>query len=256
MAIDKKKRPAGGETKQGNSSNTTNDIIDENPQKSKPGGKNRYWVGVLYPENMRPDWEAEIGDLVELPYAYCKHTVDRDTMSEHRKDHVHLILVWPNTTTYNNAMTVFSKLSADGKKALNRIEAVINIRSKYEYLIHNTETCRKKGKELYPPDQRITGNNFDIGAYEQVGVAEKNDMCRELCKAIMDNGFTNFGDFFEFVMMAYGEDLNYFEIVKTYSGLFERLTKSNYQKWQNGQLFKEHVTVTENEDTDTTIIEL
>lgn len=234
MSIEKKKSPAGGETKQGKSQNSATDIIDEPTPKIKPGGKNRYWVGVLYPENMRPDWEAEIGDLVELPYAYCVHSVDQDTKSEHRKDHVHLILVWPNTTTYNNAMTVFSKLSAPGKKALNRIEAVINIRSKYDYLIHDTETCRKKGKEEYPPEARITGNNFDIGAYEQVGVAEKNEMCKELCNAIIDNGFTNFADFFMFVMVAY-DDSNYFEIVKTYSGLFERLTKANYQKWQNGQ---------------------
>ena len=40
-------------------------------------------------------------------------------------------------------------------------------------LIHDTDTCRKQGKELYPPENRITGNNFDIGAYEQVGIAEK-----------------------------------------------------------------------------------
>lgn len=234
MKIDKKKSPGGGETIQGKSQNSATDNIADVSTKSKGGGKNKYWVGVLYPENMRPDWETEIGDLVEMPYAYCIHNADQDTQSEHRKDHVHLILVWPNPTTYNHAMSVFNRLSADGRKALNRIEAVINIRSKYDYLIHDTETCRKKGKELYPTTARITGNNFDIGAFEQIGVAEKNEMCKELCQAIMDNGFTNFGDFFLFVMTAY-DDSNYFEIVKTYSGLFERLTKSNYQKWQNGQ---------------------
>ena len=56
-------------------------------------------------------------------------------------------------------------------------------------------------------------------------------MCKELCTAILDNGFTNFTDFFAFVMVAY-DDSNYFEIVKTYSGLFERLTRGNYLKAQ------------------------
>ena len=193
--------------------------------------KARFWVGVLYQENMREGWEEDIGDLVQLPYAYCCHTRDRDSKSDHRKDHMHLMLAFPNTTTYQHAMKVFGQLSAEGKSALNKIEAVINVRNMYDYLIHDTETCRKKGKELYGKDERITGNNFDIGAYEQLGVAEKNDMCRELCNAIMDNGFTNFADFYVFVINAY-DDTNYFEILKTYSGLFERLTRANYQKWQ------------------------
>ena len=115
-------------------------------------------------------------------------------------------------------MSVFNQLSAEGKTAINKCEAIINIRNMYDYLIHDTETCRKQKKELYSKEDRITGNNFDIGAYEQLGVAEKNDMCKELCTAILDNGFTNFTDFFAFVMVAY-DDSNYFEIVKTYSGL-------------------------------------
>lgn len=195
--------------------------------------KARFWTGVLYPENMQKDWELEIGDILQLPYAYCLHSRDRDANSEHRKDHIHLIVAFPNTTTYNHAMKVFGLLSAEGRNALNKIEAVINIRNIYDYLIHDTETCRKKQKELYSPDERITGNNFDIGAFEQLGAAEKNDMCRELCQVIIDNGFTNFADFFVFVSTAY-DDSNYFEILKTYSGLFERLTKANYQKWLQG----------------------
>ena len=157
--------------------------------------KARFWVGVLYPENMREDWQENIGDIVQLPYAYCCHTQDKDSKSEHRKDHTHLILSFPNTTTYKHAMSVFNQLSAEGKTAINKCEAIINIRNMYDYLIHDTETCRKQKKELYSKEDRITGNNFDIGAYEQLGVAEKNDMCKELCTAILDNGFTNFTDF-------------------------------------------------------------
>lgn len=69
--------------------------------------KARFWTGVLYPENMREDWEITIGDVVQYPYAYCKHTRDKDSKSEHRKDHVHLLLAFPNTTTYQHALSVF-----------------------------------------------------------------------------------------------------------------------------------------------------
>lgn len=196
--------------------------------------KARFWTGVLYPENMREDWEIAIGDIVQYPYAYCKHTQDKDTKSEHRKDHVHLILAFPNTTTYKHAMSVFSLLSAEGKKALNKVEAVIGIRNVYDYLIHDTESCRKQGKELYDPSERITGNNFDIGAYEQLGAADKLAMCIELGEVIREQGFTNYMSFYEYVIDTY-DDINYFDVMRTYSGHFKNLTTGNYQKWEQQQ---------------------
>ena len=196
--------------------------------------KARFWTGVLYPENMREGWQEIIGDTLQYPYAYCQHTQDKDTKSEHRKDHVHLIVAFPNTTTYKHAMNVMDLLSAEGKKAINKCEAVIGIRNVYDYLIHDTEDCRKKGKELYDPSERITGNNFDIGAYEQLGTAEKNEMFLEMGEAIREHGFTNYMDFYEFVVDTY-EDMNYIEVMRCYSSHFERLTRGNYQKWEQAQ---------------------
>ena len=37
----------------------------------------------------------------------------------------------------------------------------------YNYLIHDTDSCRKQGKYLYKVEDRICGNGFDIGLYEQ-----------------------------------------------------------------------------------------
>ena len=108
--------------------------------------KARFWTGVLYPENMREDWKEVIGDTLQYPYAYCQHSQDKDSKSEHRKDHVHLIVAFPNTTTYKHALNVMDLLSAEGKKAINKCEAVVGIRNVYDYLIHDTEDCRKKGK--------------------------------------------------------------------------------------------------------------
>ena len=196
--------------------------------------KARFWTGILYPENMIAGWQDVIGDTLQYPYAYCIHTQDKDTKSEHRKDHVHLIVAFPNTTTYKHALNVMDLLSADGKKAINKCQAVIGIRNVYDYLIHDTDDCRKKGKELYPKESRITGNNFDIGAYEQLGTAEKNEMFLEMGEAIREHGFTNYMDFYEFVVDTY-EDMNYVEVMRSYSSHFERLTKGNYQKWLQGQ---------------------
>ena len=182
--------------------------------------KARFWTGVLYPENMREDWKRGHRRYFAVPLCVLSALQDKDSKSEHRKDHVHLIVAFPNTTTYKHALNVMDLLSAEGKKAINKCEAVVGIRNVYDYLIHDTEDCRKKGKEQYDPSERITGNNFDIGAYEQLGTAEKNEMFLEMGQAIREHGFTNYMDFYEFVVDTY-EDMNYIEVMRCYSGHFE-----------------------------------
>jgi hypothetical protein len=198
----------------------------------------KYWWGVLYPENMKENWEEEIADLVQLPFAYCKHTLDTDAKSEHRKDHIHLIIAHNNTTTYQSMFKLFDKLSAEGRKALNKIEAINNIRYAYDYLIHDTETCRKKGKYLYKPSDRILGNNFDIGAYEQISMQEEDEMKLELIKEIMKNNFTDMIDFTQYVMSNF--ETKYIKLVLHNGSTFERYTKANYLKWEKSNKTKNH----------------
>lgn len=109
----------------------------------------------------------------------------------------------------------------------------------YDYLIHDTDNCRKQGKHLYSANDRIMGNNFDIGAYEQLSVADKNGICKELCNCIIQQNFTNFADFYIYILSTY-EDSNYFDVLKSYSGLLERLTRANYQKWQMKNQLQQH----------------
>ena len=191
-----------------------------------PKTKARYWTAVMYQENMRPDWREVIDDLLQCPYAYCEHDMSKDSKSEHRKNHVHILLVFANTTTYQHAFSVFARLNGEGKEAFNKIESVINIRHMYDYLIHATESCKKKGKERYAQTCRVCGNNFDIGAYEQLGQADKDRMLKEICDYICKEGIGNFADLYLYVMSNMGEE--YFEVVKTHRGLLERLCKGIY----------------------------
>ena len=190
--------------------------------------KAKYWLAVLYPENMRPDWKNEIGDLLGYPYAYCIHDKDKTKDGEARKTHVHMILALSNTTTENHAMNIFSKLNADGKRALKAINAAVNIAHAYAYLIHDTETSRKVGKHLYAKSERITGNNFDIGDYEQISQADKDRMLKELCDFVIDNNLTNFADVYVQIVAQF--DSSYFSILKSYSGLLERITRGLFLK--------------------------
>lgn len=189
--------------------------------------KRKYWSVVLYPENMVDDWQDSIGDRLQIPYCYALHDKDVDSESQERKDHIHLIIAFNNTTTYKNAFSIVSTLNKDGCSAFNTIKPVFHIRNIYEYLIHNTDDCKKKGKYLYSPSDRICGNNFDIGLYEQVSLEDKKKILRELAAIIVNNGYVNFSEFYADIV-SHCDDLIYFDVVSSYSGFLERLCKGNY----------------------------
>lgn len=191
--------------------------------------KARYWTAILYPENMVDDWENDIGDILEVPYAYCVHDKDLDKDGDCRKKHVHLVIALGNTTTGQAVLDTLCKLNKDGARAFNTFKKVQNIRHIYEYLIHNTEDSRKKKKYQYDPSERITGNNFDIGAYEQLSTADKKMMRRELVKYIIDENITNFSDFMMHVLSNFDDE--YEDVVSSYSGYFDRLIKGQYHKF-------------------------
>lgn len=204
-------------------------------------GKNRQWSAILYPENMREDWKDEIDNLVQLPYAYCLHDKGLELETgDHRKAHLHLILVWPAPTTQKHAMEVFDRLSAPDRKALSTCEPVYNARRMYDYLIHDTEDSKKKGKYQFDPKERIIGNNYDIGAYVQVSQTEKNEAFDALTAFILDNDISNFADFIAMAAIAFEDQRElYRDVIRGWSGYFERLIKGQYHRGKN-QKWKEY----------------
>ena len=214
-----------------------NNEIDKENAKELNKVKAKYWSAVAYPENMKAGWQDSIGDDLGCAYAYCIHDKDMlatykstsgDEATRMRKVHVHLLLAFPNTTTRATAMKIIDSLSDQGKKCCSTIQTVHSIRNAYEYLIHNTETCKKQDKYLYDANERITGNNFDIGDYEQLSTADKHKMLDELCRSVIDNNLMNFADVYMYIYSNY--DITYIELMHTYSGLLERLTRGLYYK--------------------------
>lgn len=209
--------------------------------------KAKYWVAVCYLENMIETWKDDISDIVQVPYAFCVHDADMTSSGEDRKEHVHIILAFPNTTTYNHVLSVYNLLSEPGKICCPTAKKIINIRHMYNYLIHDTEESRKKGKKLYDKKDRITGNNFDIGAYEQIGIEEKEEILCELEDLIYKNGFTNYLQFNRYVANNY--DKEYRRVIRGHSGHFDRLIKGMYHETEEkrkGEIIKEILNDPEN----------
>lgn len=191
----------------------------------------KFWTAICYPENMRSDWEAVCGDLLQVPFAYCIH--DKDLLKdgdEERKVHVHFEIAFKNTTTYNHALSVFQTLSAPGKVCCNKVERVINVRHMYNYLIHNTEDAQRAGKHLYADRERIERNNFDIGVLEQIDILEETEMLKELADMAIQCNFTNFTDLYKLVVSEF--ESTYFKVLKNNRAFLEAITKGNYLKEQ------------------------
>lgn len=195
----------------------------------------REWFVVLYPESMLPDWTDKIYDVLQCPFAYCIHYLDRDMKSEHRKTHVHLLLHFEDQKTERQVFKLVNRLALLGKNCAAPIsdrEVVIDIRHCYDYLIHNTESCKRTGKELYPTTSRIEGNNFDIGMYEKLSEVEKEEIILDLKWFILDKVITNFR-LFEILVSREERFQNLdqkllSQILRGNSNYFNMLIKGNY----------------------------
>lgn len=193
--------------------------------------KSKYWTIILYPENLVENWKDKLSEI-GLPMCYCLHNKTK-VGDEDRKEHIHLIVACPNTTTYNHIMNMFKCLNkSEEQKAFNTIQIVYSMENTYNYLIHDTDDCKKKGKELYDKKDRICVNNFDIGAYVQKSLDEQEEQINEIADIVITEGFTNFIDLYMYVKTNFEKD--YLIVLRKNSGFFERLTKGNYQKITSG----------------------
>ena len=209
-------------------------VIKDESSNNRITTKARYWTAVGYVENMRGDWRDVIGELLQYPYEYIVHDKDKQGDGDDRKTHVHIVIAYGNTTTYKSALALFRKLNAEGKEAFPTCQPVANIKYIHDYLIHDTEDSRKKGKYLYDRSERIAGNNFDIGAFEQLSIADKERMAEELEDMLIERNITNYRELYLFVRNNF--DSEYKKILRTYSSHFERLCRGNFLYVQQGRI--------------------
>lgn len=201
------------------------------------GNRARYWTAVMYPESMIDDWKEVIADKLQVPGEYCVHDKDVDKSGELRKEHVHINVVFPNTTTYNHALSVFKEIGV-----VNKIERIINIRHAHDYLIHDTDNARKQGKYQYDKNERIEFNNYDIGAYEQLTVTDKLTIKKKLSCLIREKHFFNFDDFDCYV--TENLELEYYQVLCENQGYFNNLVRGHYNKIK-GIASGEYIALTE-----------
>lgn len=125
----------------------------------------RNWVAVLYTENLKDSWESEISGVLPCPFAYCVHQPEEENL----KEHVHLMMIFNGSVSEKSLKSLLAVLDKDVTKpaCASKIQRVLNIKSMYDYLIHNDTESKMNGKIQYDSSSRICGNGFNIEDYDQ-----------------------------------------------------------------------------------------
>lgn len=123
------------------------DIYITSLQKRMLENRSHTWFIVsYYPEFVLREILSQCQHLAH--YAFCTHNNDLDEKNNHKKDHTHLLLCF-DFAEYASRVAFFfhtTQLRAVSSHDLSK---------EFNYLIHDSDACRKEGKYLYDNSARI-----------------------------------------------------------------------------------------------------
>lgn len=134
-------------------------------QRKVTSEKGRYWAGLIYPGDSCPDdWEdrMKISGLEILVSPVHDQDIADIATGELKKPHRHVIAMWANTTTRQNAERFFEQFG--GPKVILRLE---NPRGMARYLIHMDDP----DKAPYNPEDVLEFNGAD---WKKIALVESN----------------------------------------------------------------------------------
>lgn len=165
--------------------------------------KAKYWTCVCYPESLPCDWE-EIICRTGIEWACSPlHEHDINADGTVKKPHYHLILCYPNTTTFNHVKELTDSLNTVIPQKLS------NVKGMFRYFIHldNPEKFQYKASDIrcfngFQSDEYVHLSSTDIlniklaithyikehniTSYLDL-VLECEDINQDWCKVLMNN---------------------------------------------------------------------
>lgn len=154
--------------------------------------KKRNWAFVLYPESAPADWFERLKQSGLMGAVSPLHDKDTDPDGNIKKAHYHIILVYGNTTTYNNVKALTESLNQPIPQALEQI------RGYYRYLTHmdNPEKVQYNAKDIR------TFGGFDISDFVEMTKSEVTKYIKEIHQFIRDNNIVEYSDLCDMLIDA------------------------------------------------------
>ena len=164
---------------------------------TKKSIKKRNWAFVLYPESAPADWFERLKQSGLMGAISPLHDKDVNADGEPKKAHYHVILVYGNTTTYNNVKSLTDSLNQPIPQALEQI------RGYYRYLTHKDNP----EKYQYSDTDIVTFGGFDISDFVEMTKSEVTKYIKEIHAFVRDNNITEYSDLCDMLIDAGLEEL-------------------------------------------------
>lgn len=150
------------------------------------GKKARHWTLLVYPDSCPKNWKEilqQTGCEIAISPLHDKDINDEmsDTL---KKPHYHVIISYPNTTTYNNVKQLTKELNTTIPKDLKSVKGM------YRYFTHmdNPDKYQYDSKEI----QLING--FDDNCVTELTYAQKKEIQRQIIKYIQEKNIKYYLD--------------------------------------------------------------
>lgn len=164
---------------------------------TKKSIKKRNWAFVLYPESAPADWFDRLKQSGLMGAVSPLHDKDINADGEPKKAHYHVILVYGNTTTFNNVKSLTDSLNQPIPQALEQI------RGYYRYLTHKDNP----EKYQYSDSDIVTFGGFDISDFVEMTKSEVTKYIKEIHAFVRDNNITEYSDLCDMLIDAGLEEL-------------------------------------------------
>lgn len=152
--------------------------------------KKKYWAFVLYLESAPANWK-EILQLRGIPVCISPyHDKDVNPDGTPKKPHYHIILCFPNTTTYNNVKSITDSLNQPIPISLDAVNGY------YRYLTHKDNP----EKYQYSPEDIETLNGFSIDDFVELTYTQVKTICIYLQQLIIDNNILEYSDLLDYLL--------------------------------------------------------
>ena len=176
--------------------------------------KKRNWCFVAYPESVPSDWLQRL-QLSGLQFAVSPlHDKDLDPTGEPKKPHYHVIVVYGNTTTFNNVKSLTNSLNCPIPQALEQV------RGYYRYFTH----MDNPDKYQYDSKDIRCFNGFDISDFIEMTKSEVLQKKLELQGIIRNLNICEYKDFIDYVQDNL--DMTYYDIACSNTIFFNTYIKS------------------------------
>ena len=190
---------------------------------------------IAYPENMIPDWQDKIGEVLQVPCCYIIH--DKDNVfddEEPRKIHVHIWLVWNNTVRLSVFLKHVNRLSVDQEKnpCASTVQPVLYPEQAYKYMLHADDKSIALGKHLYDKEERKCINNFDIGVLVELNKVVVQELKCKISDLILDLQFQDCSLVYQYIRSEFGVSSYEMAVFQNYINYFDKIVTGVWKKYQ------------------------